>query len=120
MKKINPQQIPLTGMETHLCECGCGNYFMRRTTGNKQRYVNKTHKKRALRARERLSRTDTRVRLAPLGYLYIRTENTETAKHLWAQMDPAQQTIIKALCDTGLHAAELDSALKDLFGRKLH
>lgn len=118
MKKINAQQMVLTGMETHLCECGCGNYFMRSTKGNPQRYVNKSHKKRAQRAREALARTDTRVRMAPLGWLYLRTRSQDTAEALWRNLNPDEQTVLRVLCETGLHPEALETALARLFTKR--
>ena len=115
--KTNPAQPTLPGIESALCRCGCGQYFMRATRGRKREFINPTHKKRYHRAKAKTLRTDGTVRLQPLGWLYLRTSSTETANHLWNQLNGSEQAVMRVLCDSGIPADELLAGLSGLFAR---
>lgn len=116
--KTNPNQMTLPGLEPWLCECGCGTYFMRVTRGNRRRYLNKSHKKAAQRARDKALRADGTVRLLPKGYLYLNTSGKRDLEALWNAMDGPEKAVITLLCETGYHPEELRAAIKDLFGKR--
>jgi len=110
------KQATLPGIEQAICGCGCNQYFMRSTRGRKRIYINATHKKRALRAREKAARVNSGVTLQPVGWLFLATHDADTAKHLWEQMSAQNQAVLKFLCDTGLSGDEIRQSLKELFG----
>lgn len=112
---INPEQGILPGLELAWCKCGCNQSFMRVAKGRRREYINDTHKKREARRLEKLRRTDTRVRLAPMGYLYLHASDNREISALWDAMSATDKAVITALCDTGLTPTELTRALNDLF-----
>lgn len=116
-RKTNADQILLPGIESALCRCGCGQYFMRSTRGRKREFINATHKKRFHRAKAKTLRTDGTVRLQPLGWLYLQTSSIDTANHLWKQLNPQEQAVMRVLCDSGIPADDLLSGLSGLFAR---
>ena len=115
---METNQIMLPGLESTLCACGCNKYFMRSTRGRKRQYINATHKKRAARALAKQRQSNTRVRLQPLGWLYLRSgENKDMVEHLWHEMDWKEREVIRALCSLPMGADELVRGVEMLFGK---
>jgi hypothetical protein len=113
--KTNPNQMVLSGVEMAWCKCGCGQSFMRAARGRRREYINKTHKKREARRLAKSRQTDTRVSLAPKGYLYLNARDNREISALWGAMTPSQKVVITALCETGLEPQTLIDTTVDLF-----
>lgn len=111
-------QPTLPGLESALCGCGCGKYFMRSTRGRKRQYINNTHKVRAARALAKARQGNSTVRLQPLGWLYLRSgENRDIVEQLWHEMDWKEREVIRALCALPMGADELVEGVRMLFGK---
>lgn len=93
--RSNLQQTTLRGYEQAQCQCGCKEYFMRRTDTRPALYKNPTHKKRAARARARARSTETRVYLTPKG-IKRASELAETNyTRLWDMLTIEEQWVLE-------------------------
>lgn len=115
--RINPNQIALPGLESAMCGCGCGQYFMRSTKGRKRLYISNTHKKRRARALATERTGSTRARVQPLGWLYLQTGSVDMANHLWNELSAQEQAVMRVLCESGIPADDLLAGLSGLFAR---
>jgi len=115
--RTNPDQAILPGVVMTLCQCGCGQYFMAAKTPRERLYMNKAHKKRAQRQRDKARRTDATVKMAPKGYLYLYASENHEISALWDAMGPSERAVIMALCETGLSPTDLLRTLSDLFNQ---
>lgn len=92
---------------------------MRSTRGRRREYVSATHKKRAFRQRQSVGRVDGRVRITPLGYLYLRAGSQDMAEQLWSQMGEIERKVLTILCASDMTAEDLSFGLTKLFGKGL-
>jgi hypothetical protein len=88
---------------------------MRAARGRRQEYLNKSHKKREARRLAKARQVDTKVRLAPKGYLYLNVHDNREISALWDAMDSKEQAVLTAMCATGLNPWELSSTIDSLF-----
>jgi len=80
---------------------------MAAVTPRMREYLNNTHKKRAARQREKLARTETRVRLTPKGWLYWNSQSEPQLAKYWEEFSPKEKALIQFMCDTGIEPGEL-------------
>ena len=92
-----------------------GQYFMATVTPRMRQYLNDTHKKRAARAREKETRTETQAKLAPRGWLYLQNLHDEYREHLWQTMNEDERAVIGLMCETGMSMDRLHVVVNALF-----
>lgn len=119
MSKANKQQALFADAEQFLCECGCNQYGFRSKRGQKRKYINATHKKRAQRAREKAERERNSILYTPPGWLYFAPDTTEHLRaRLWETMTDDEKDLMLIICNKDMTPQRALIAVRRLFGIK--
>lgn len=112
--QTNPGMLPMfeelhTDLRQCECECGCGEQFFQRRVGRVRKYIDKTHKARAYRAKREQSAVKPLMGTLVKELLLFLSQEYDFDRGL-AWMTEAENTVLKALYTAG-DIADIEYAL---------